>query len=297
MIFKILNYMVIFILRNYKYYMKNKNNSLRVHNVCMYYLKIIDSINTISYVNKKFIKSKINNILAFSLIELSIVLIIIGLLVAGVTGGASLIESAKVQSTINQFNDIKTSMLAFRVARNRLPGDINDNGCIGYNQSAARCGRVAWVNTGDVCNACGYYGGEYKDKNVGTISGPFVDLYLAGLSNFKPNPDSQSLGDLTLPTLRYIGDIIPQSPIDKAQAKMYINYDDTGLHITHNTFDKDASLAKPKLDPEFLKRIDIKADDGKNDSGFIRAPFDYDVYIQENNKMSEIKFYMKELEY
>ena len=289
--------MVIFILRNYKYYMKNKNNSLRVYNLCIYYFKIIDSINTISYINKKFIKSKINNILAFSLIELSIVLIIIGLLVAGVTGGASLIESAKVQSTINQFNDIKTSMLAFRVARNRLPGDINDNGCIGYNQSAARCGRVAWVNTGDVCNACGYYGGEYKDKNVGTISGPFVDLYLAGLSNFKPNPDSQSLGDLTLPTLRYIGDIIPQSPIDKAQAKMYINYDDTGLHITHNTFDKDASLAKPKLDPEFLKRIDIKADDGKNDSGFIRASRDYDAYIQENNKMSEIKFYMKELEY
>ena len=289
--------MVIFILHNYKYYMKNKNNSLRVYNVCMYYLKIIDSINTISYINKKFIKSKINNILAFSLIELSIVLIIIGLLVAGVTGGASLIESAKVQSTINQFNDIKTSMLAFRVARNRLPGDINDNGCIGYNQSAARCGRVAWANTGDVCNACGHYGGEYKDKNVGTVAGPFVDLYLAGLSNFKPNPDSQSLGDLTLPTLRYIGDIIPQSPIDKAQAKMYINYDDTGLHITHNTFDKDASLAKPKLDPEFLKRIDIKADDGKYDSGFIRSYADYDTYIQENNKMSEIRFYMRELEY
>lgn len=78
---------------------------------------------------------------------------------------------------------------------------------------------------------------------------------------------------------------------------MYINYDDIGLFITHNTFDKDASLAKPKLDPEFLKRIDIKADDGKYDSGFIRGLDDYDNYIQENRKAAEIKFYMKELEY
>lgn len=238
-----------------------------------------------------------NNIAAFSLIELSIVLIIIGLLVAGVTGGASLIESARVQATINQFNNFKTSMLAFRAARDGLPGDVNDNGCIGYNQSAAVCGSVAWEATGDMCRSCGHYGGEYIDKNVGTIAGPFVDLYLVGLSNFKPNPDSQSLGDLTLPTLRYIGDIIPLSQIDKEQAKMYINYNDIGLHITHNTFDKDVSLARPKLDPEFLKKIDIKADDGKHDSGFIRSSGDYDTYIQENNKMPEIKFYMNELEY
>jgi prepilin-type N-terminal cleavage/methylation domain-containing protein len=39
---------------------------------------------------------------AFSLIELSIVLIIIGLLVAGVTGGSALIKNAEMRSVITQ---------------------------------------------------------------------------------------------------------------------------------------------------------------------------------------------------
>ncbi|MDR2760473.1 MAG: prepilin-type N-terminal cleavage/methylation domain-containing protein, partial [Rickettsiales bacterium] len=37
----------------------------------------------------------------FSLIELSIVLIIMGLLIAGITGGASLIKSAQLRSVIS----------------------------------------------------------------------------------------------------------------------------------------------------------------------------------------------------
>ena len=54
-----------------------------------------------------------DNILAFSLIELSIVLIIIGLLVAGITGGASLIESAKVKAFYNSLSQYKQALYTF----------------------------------------------------------------------------------------------------------------------------------------------------------------------------------------
>ena len=47
-----------------------------------------------------------NNNKAFSLIELSIVLMISGLLVGGITGGKSLIESAKIRNVINEFNNL-----------------------------------------------------------------------------------------------------------------------------------------------------------------------------------------------
>ena len=50
-----------------------------------------------------------NNNKAFSLIELSIVFIIIGLLVAGITGGKSVIESAKIRNVVNEFNNLEKS--------------------------------------------------------------------------------------------------------------------------------------------------------------------------------------------
>ena len=74
-----------------------------------------------------------DNILAFSLIELSIVLIIIGLLVAGITGGASLIESAKVNAFYDSLNQYKQALYTFYSTHDRLPGDFNLDGKIGYS--------------------------------------------------------------------------------------------------------------------------------------------------------------------
>ena len=71
-----------------------------------------------------------NNNKAFSLIELSIVLIIIGLLIAGIIGGKSLIESAKIRNVINEFNNLEKSIYAFKVIKDRLPGDVNNDGIL-----------------------------------------------------------------------------------------------------------------------------------------------------------------------
>lgn len=59
---------------------------------------------------------------AFSLIELSIVLIIIGLLVAGITGGASLIKSAELRSLMSEIRNYQTAVNAYYTATGELPG-------------------------------------------------------------------------------------------------------------------------------------------------------------------------------
>ncbi len=60
---------------------------------------------------------------AFSLIELSIVLIIIGLLIAGVTGGASLIKSSELRSVMGEARAYATAVNGFYTQFNYLPGD------------------------------------------------------------------------------------------------------------------------------------------------------------------------------
>ncbi len=60
---------------------------------------------------------------AFSLIELSIVLIVIGLLVAGVTGGASLIKSSELRSVMSEARGYSVAVSGFYSQFNALPGD------------------------------------------------------------------------------------------------------------------------------------------------------------------------------
>jgi len=64
--------------------------------------------------------------LAFSLIELSIVLIIIGFLVSAITGGVSLIESSKVSSVISKTTQWSQAMLTFKEKYFALPGDMSE---------------------------------------------------------------------------------------------------------------------------------------------------------------------------
>lgn len=60
---------------------------------------------------------------AFSLIELSIVLIIIGLLIAGITGGASLIKSSELRSAMGEARGYAVAVNGFYSQYSFLPGD------------------------------------------------------------------------------------------------------------------------------------------------------------------------------
>ena len=94
---------------------------------------------------KKTLSSKKS---AFSLIELSIVLIIIGLLIAGITGGASLIKSSELRSIMGEARGYAVSVNSFFTQYDQYPGDANIN--VGSNCSGTCLGdrdnKIEFVN-------------------------------------------------------------------------------------------------------------------------------------------------------
>ncbi|MGH9519815.1 MAG: type II secretion system protein, partial [Terriglobales bacterium] len=62
----------------------------------------------------------------FTLIEMAIVLVIIGLIVGSVLAGQDLIRAAEVRATISQIEKYQTAVNTFYGKYGALPGDIKD---------------------------------------------------------------------------------------------------------------------------------------------------------------------------
>lgn len=82
---------------------------------------------------------------AFTLIELSIVLVIIGLIVGGVVGGKALVHQARLQKVVTQANGYKTAFNAFKMQYDGIPGDMKD----AHSYWGSACAAVAGKCNGD----------------------------------------------------------------------------------------------------------------------------------------------------
>lgn len=207
-----------------------------------------------------------NNSLGFSLIELSIVLIIIGLLISGIVGGASLIESAKMRSFISEIKNWKQAVNSFYASKGRLPSDANDDGKIG-----------AGANEGQLDHyfPAPYNGSEYWVWN--SFSGPFVDLYINKITDFKP---TMSRGSRNIYNI-YAEKGLPESTALKNDNFWYFGYapkikNETSLISGTNISDITSNILvlnahKKSIKCSFVKKLETKIDDNIIDTGSMRA--------------------------
>lgn len=72
----------------------------------------------------------------FTLIELSIAIIIIGLIVGSVLVGRDLISAAEIRAQISQIENYQTAVNTFRIKYGALPGDIKNSDATAYGFAA-----------------------------------------------------------------------------------------------------------------------------------------------------------------
>lgn len=143
-------------------------------------------------VNKKY---------GFTLIELSITLVIIGLLVGGVLVGRDLIAAAEIRSQISQFEKYNTAVKTFQLKTGYLPGDIPD-------PDASALGLIARTNAAGGGNNDGKIEGtwtgvaEPNGQTGGETIMFWADLYALNLIS-EPTKNASNGGGGPIPSLKY----------------------------------------------------------------------------------------------
>ena len=212
-----------------------------------------------------------NNNKAFSLIELSIVLIIIGLLVAGIIGGQSLIESARIRNYLTEMKQYQVAVNTFIINKGRLPGDLNNDGIMGYGSNET-------YNAGDF--PAPYDGSDPKYSIPNNVSSPFVELYLEKIIDFEPKRSVNIINDHIdtyesggLPELKSI----EMFSFFENRAKDHVIMNKTKDHRT-------------SFDHRIPKKIDLKIDDGIINTGIFRAACNTVKEVKYANKCNWIEY-------
>lgn len=92
---------------------------------------------------------------AFSLVELSIVLVILGLLTGGILAGQSLIRAAELRSVSTEYQRYYTALQSFRTKYYGLPGDLR-NATDFWGKLSAYCNSdPGTASTNGTCNGDG----------------------------------------------------------------------------------------------------------------------------------------------
>lgn len=214
--------------------------------------------------------------LGFSLLELSIVLVIIGLLAGGVMVGQDLVHQAELRSVTSDVNKIASSVNLFRNKYNALPGDMRN--AESYWGSAAACPAGARTGT-QTCNGTGnsilglneqsgvspeFWEAWRHLANAGLIEGTYTGLS-ASATVEQPSlgvnvPESKMTG---------VGYSIHSAP-NQAEDSIYFS-GDYRLILTIGAVMNSALMRTAAFSPTDMVAVESKLDDGRPGTGIVRA--------------------------
>lgn len=178
----------------------------------------------------------------FSLIELSVVLVILALLVGGILAGRHLIRSAELVSATSQPQEYKAAVSSFQQRYIELPGDL-------ANASDYWAGVLSGDADGRIDNEGGGAAEEFRTWQMLALADAIPGQYTG-------QPDS-----------------MPEGKIDNSYFRLSFLpnvYGKDGHFVSLNAMRNNRANA-PVLSPIDARALDLKHDDGLADSGRIMA--------------------------
>ena len=214
---------------------------------------------------------------AFTLVEVAIVLVIIGLLIGGVLQGKAMLEQARLQSVLRDLGKYRDAYAQFVTVYGCKPGDMGAAGAsVCVNKASDKW---AGVTDGD---GNGYIGGPYKADttltNTAEIYAAWQQLAAAGLMEGKYTGAAGTGATLgvNVPASQVTGAgyvLVSQDPVNAATSAKSPNYfyGDYGSAIRPGAFiifgAANTTANGGLTDGELLSPIDAYSVDRKADDG------------------------------
>jgi prepilin-type N-terminal cleavage/methylation domain-containing protein len=208
----------------------------------------------------------------FTLIELSIVLVIVALLVAGILVGRELIRAAEIRATINQKEKFDAAVNTFRGKYACLPGDCARATSFGFATNGNGDGRIGADNS--CTNNC-FSGSTESFTEMDAVWSQLSSVGLITESIAMPASITQPITGINSPKLKlpsrggwwlFSGIMLLNSYLTQSDSTLLNRHvfwltgqllmDDTGAAI---------------IDPVDAFAIDSKMDDGMPMTGSVRA--------------------------
>ncbi len=219
----------------------------------------------------------------FTLVELAIVLIVVGLLVGGILAGQDLIKQAQIRNVMSQFREYDTALNTFRAKyNNQIPGDFSMASVFGVNLSPSTGNPNVYETWVDA---------DFNGDNDGTLEtnldGAYDFDYLGEMVNFWIHLSNLNLikGMLSHDTAcvmncsPLVGRELPSAAIGVGMVILtdlghsnrlfYVLGINESIEYISNGEGDAIGPAGDNLTPEQAYSFDIKLDDGKPDTGDI----------------------------
>lgn len=185
----------------------------------------------------------------FTLVEIAIVLVIIGLILGGILKGQELIDSARVRSLSNKISDVRAVWFSFQDRYNSLPGD--------FSRAEAQIGSS--TSNGD---------GNGKIDTLEEVAGVWQHLAESGFIPGVYDGDSGGLDDLA--DLNCRTNTCPSNPFNGFYKFVY------GESVPGTSAKTNEFYTGDQIPVSILLQLDLKLDDGVANSGDVQSHDDTD---------------------